>query len=220
MQDEICLGLEDTSNSLPSFYCHVDTSSKALLRHVDSRQAWFKDVWATLFSKKSIVQQQKLNEELPDVVIQWQKKYENLVTPGQQALEKVRAMREKVAVHLSILEDLKQQTSTARIDEISSWSLLRRIMRSAGLLGLEAPELYGYDDALKALDGWIAEITFVVKLYTETDFQVAKAHNSLLDVAASKFAADVHAQLGQMHCWHNTLIGRKWAPRLERFESL
>jgi len=195
-QNEICSGLKDSSIYLPPFYRHLDLSSKALLRHVDSRQAWFKDVWASIFSKSITVQQEKLNEELPDIVTQWQKKYEDLVTPGQQVMKKVQASREKLGAHLSILEDLKQQTSRARIDEISSWSLLRRIMRSAGLLGLEAPELYGSDNALESLDGWIAETTFVVKLYTGIDYQVAKAHNSLLDVAASKFAADVHAQLG------------------------
>jgi len=43
-------------------------------------------------------------------------------------------------------------TLRARDEVVKSWNLFRRAGRSIGVLRVELPELYEYNDAIKALD--------------------------------------------------------------------
>ena len=60
----------------------------------------------------------------------------------------------------------------------------------------EPPELYGYNDALEALDGWISETRSLVRLYAIIEIEVAELESSLRNAVVRKFSADVRFRLG------------------------
>jgi len=192
MQDKICSELEDTSSYRSSYRRHVNIFSAAVLHSVDIEQAQTPEA----SSYSMLEQQNKLNEVMPDLMAQWQKRYDYFGSPGRQMSEEVRASRQKVVTHLKILLHLKEETSRARTDKIKTWKLPRRAARGIGLLRSDPPELYGYNDALEALDGWILETMAVVRLYTMIEIELAELDSSLRDAAARKFSTDVRFRLG------------------------
>lgn len=192
MQDKICSELEDTSSYRSFYRRHVKIFSAAVLHSVDIEQA--QTLEASSYSM--LEQQNKFSEVMPDLMAQWQKRYDYFVSPGEQMSKEVRASRQKVVAYLKILLHLKEETSRARTDKIKSWGLPRRAARGIGLLRSDPPELYGYNDALEALDGWIVETMAVIRLYTMIEIEVAELDSSLRNAAARKFSTDVRFRLG------------------------
>jgi len=212
-QDEICTYLGNFSSLLPSYYRHANIFSESLLYHVNVTRTHIQSALANGSSHNMLVEQKWVSNELSNFMTTWQERIDYLLDPGEFLVQEVRKWRGQQASFLNQLQQARDMTLRARDEVVKSWNLFRRTGRSIGVLQVEPPELYEYNDAIKALDGWILWTLSLESLSTLTYSNVTEVGGHLKDLAAFQLSADIHVQLGPQGLLkldsHMKAVGRK-----------
>ncbi|KAL8704501.1 MAG: hypothetical protein Q9201_002341 [Fulgogasparrea decipioides] len=194
-QIALCRYVGNVSSALPEYYPHGSIFSESLLRDVDLTQTHINIVMSNV-SQDGLVEH-SVADPVPRVLSTWKKKYDFVQGPSLDMTELVRNALHHVSQLRDDVQETRDRTARAQVAIMKKWPLAKRFGRWLGVLSVPPEELYDLNDASEALDGWATELLFFQGLFTVAFNNVIELGIGLIDLAASRFIADVEFALGR-----------------------
>ncbi|KAL8818365.1 MAG: hypothetical protein Q9223_002982 [Gallowayella weberi] len=198
-QDEICWFFGNMSILLPEFWLHVDRFSVAFINQINVTQTHAQRAMAN-GSRQSLdvlVEQNILNEQIPNIMAMWGRNIKIIQGPGVYISQEMLSHgRSVIADQHAGLVKARRLTSMRAQKALAGWSLARRVARTLGLLRMEPEELEPFSEAIEVLDDWIAAIHTEEVLIVVLQDNVTEVNHGLNSLASAVLSDDLRAQLG------------------------
>ncbi|KAL8854850.1 MAG: hypothetical protein Q9221_000356 [Calogaya cf. arnoldii] len=191
----LCASLGNITDHLPSYYRHASTFSDSLIYELNVTQTYMENS-VNDTSRVAVVEQQRINQKIPEIAATWQKRYQRFKGPGIYMQQEIKLATNSANSYMELIQHAKVECVKARIAKKKQWPIGRRIGRGIGLFRVPAEDLYELDDACRELDPLFNEVGGLHRIFSLAGSNVTQVNTALGNLAENKLNADIRFQVG------------------------
>lgn len=191
----ICAVLSNITSHLPAFYRHAFSFSDSLIYELNITQLYMENS-VNDTSRDAVVEQQRINQKIPEIAATWQKRYQRFKDPGIYMEQEIKSATTLANSYMELIQHAQSECGKARTAKKKQWPIARRIGRAIGLFRVPPEDLYELDDAARELGPLFNEVGGLHKIFSLVGSNVTKVNTALGDLAENKLNADIRFQLG------------------------